>query len=216
MSTDVLDRLRAAVIDGEPSAVRALAEEAVAAGLRPLSIVEEGLAEGIRKVGEEFQKGTYFLPDLVRGARSMEAGLEVLEPLLAGSGDQRKTHGRVVLGTVNGDLHSIGKNIVAALLKSSGFLVDDLGVNVPTEVFVEKVRETDAAIVGLSALLTTTVHEQEAVLLALESAGVRERVKVLIGGAPIDQAWADRIGADGYAPDAARAVEVAKELVGVR
>lgn len=212
----VMDELRSAVIDGEPSLVRKLTEDALRAGLSPLQIVEDGLSEGIRRVGEEFQKGTYFLPDLVRGARSMEAGLEVLEPLLAGAGEQRSTLGRVVLGTVHGDLHSIGKNIVGALLRSSGFAVDDLGVNVPAEVFVEKVRESDASIVGLSALLTTTVHEQEAVLAALESGGVRNKVKVLIGGAPIDQAWADRIGADGYAPDAARAVDVAKELAGIR
>lgn len=216
MSSDLLGELRVAVVDGEPSAVRELTEAALEGGLTALTIVEEGLVEGIRQVGERFQNGTYFLPDLVRGARSMEAGLEVVEPLLEAGGEQRKTLGKVVLGTVHGDLHSIGKNIVAALLKSSGFAVEDLGVNVPAGVFVEKVRESDAVIVGLSALLTTTVHEQEAVLEALEVAGVRRGVKVLIGGAPIDQAWADRIGADGYAPDAARAVDVAKELVAPR
>lgn len=212
----LLAEIRAAVLDGEPSLVKSLTERALEAGLPALTIVSEGLTEGIRSVGEEFQKGTYFLPDLVRGAQSMEIGLEVLQPLLTGAGEERPTYARVVLGTVHGDLHSIGKNIVAAMLKASGFAVDDLGVNVPVEVFVDKVRETEAAFLGLSALLTTTVHQQEAVIKALEAAGLRSKVKVLLGGAPIDQDWADRVGADGFAPDAARAVEVARELAGIR
>jgi len=212
MSTDILAELRAAVLDGEPSLVKKITQQALDEGLAPLVIVEEGLTAGIRQVGEEFQKGNYFLPDLVRGASSMEAGLELLEPLLAGKGESRTISGKVILGTVHGDLHSIGKNIVGAMLRASGFEVVDLGVNVPTQVFVDKVRETDADFVGLSALLTTTVHEQEAVIKSLEANGLRKRVRVLLGGAPIDQAWADRIGADGYAPDAARAVQVAREL----
>ncbi|MCZ7661513.1 MAG: corrinoid protein [Thermoleophilia bacterium] len=212
MSIDILADLRAAVLDGEPAEVKQMAQRALAAGLAPLAIVQEGLTAGIREVGEEFQKGKYFLPDLVRGAHSMEAGLEVLEPLLAGNGEARASLGTVILGTVHGDLHSIGKNIVGALLRASGFEVEDLGVNVPTQVFVEKVRESGAGFLGLSALLTTTVHQQEAVITALEDGGLRDRVRVLLGGAPIDKAWADRVGADGYAPDAARAVRVAKEL----
>ncbi len=212
----LLAEIRAAVLDGEPSLVKSLTEKALEAGLPALTIVSEGLTEGIRSVGVEFQKGSYFLPDLVRGAQSMEIGLEVLQPLLTGAGEEMPTHARVVLGTVHGDLHSIGKNIVAAMLKASGFAVDDLGVNVPVEVFVEKVRETEAGFLGLSALLTTTVHQQEAVIKALEAAGLRSKVKVLLGGAPIDQDWADRVGADGFAPDAARAVEVARELAGIR
>jgi corrinoid protein of di/trimethylamine methyltransferase len=212
MAADTLADLRAAVLDGDPALVRGLTDQALEQGLAPLAIVEEGLTEGIRLVGEGFQSGSHFLPDLVRGAQSMESALEILEPLLAGTGEKRQLLGRVVLGTVHGDLHSIGKNIVAALLKASGFEVVDVGINVSAEVFVDKVRETGAGLLGLSALLTTTVQQQEAVLEALSTSGLRDSVKVLVGGAPIDQAWADRIGADGYAPDAAGAVVVAKEL----
>ncbi|MDK2880799.1 MAG: hypothetical protein PWQ99_574 [Clostridia bacterium] len=201
-----------AVIEGDEDAVPELTRKAVEAGIEPLKIINEGLTRGIEVVGDRFAAGEYFLPDLLLGAKAMEAGIAVLEPLLAGV--NREFIGRVIMGTVHGDLHSIGKNIVIMMLKSAGFEVIDLGVDVPTDRFIEKIKELKPDIVGISALLTTTVGKQKEIIETLKEEGLRDSVKVMIGGAPINQTWADQIGADGYAEDATTAVKLARRLIG--
>jgi len=203
------------VIEGEIEQAAELARRALAEGLDPLVAIEEGYARGIREVGERFARGEYFLPHLAMGAEAMKAGMAVLEPELARRQSERSTLGRVVIGTVAGDIHEIGKTLVGTMLAASGFTVTDLGVNVPTERFVVAVREHQAQIVGLSALLTTTMLAQREVIAALEAAGLRSAVKVMVGGAPVTQAWADEIGADGFAEDAVGAVRKARELLGI-
>ncbi|AFV12932.1 trimethylamine corrinoid protein 1 [Thermacetogenium phaeum DSM 12270] len=201
-----------AVIEGDEDAVPELTRKALEAGIEPLRIINEGLTPGIEVVGDRFAAGEYFLPDLLLGAKAMEAGIAVLEPLLAGV--NREFIGRVIMGTVHGDLHSIGKNIVIMMLKSAGFEVIDLGVDVPTDRFIEKIKELKPDIVGISALLTTTVGKQKEIIETLKEEGLRDSVKVMIGGAPINQTWADQIGADGYAEDATTAVKLARRLIG--
>jgi len=207
-----LTEVAEAVIEGDEDAVPELTRKAVEAGIEPLKIINEGLTRGIEVVGDRFAAGEYFLPDLLLGAKAMEAGIAVLEPLLAGV--NREFIGRVIMGTVHGDLHSIGKNIVIMMLKSAGFEVIDLGVDVPTDRFIEKIKELKPDIVGISALLTTTVGKQKEIIETLKEEGLRESVKVMIGGAPINQNWADQIGADGYAEDATTAVKLARRLIG--
>jgi len=166
-------------------------------------------------VGELFAKGEYFLPDLVIGAKAMEEAMAVLESELRRRQETRRTYGKVVIGTVQGDIHEIGKNLVATLLSVNGFEVLNLGVDVPDETFIAKVKETGANVLGMSALLTTTMPAQGRVIQALEEAGIRDKVKVIIGGAPATQSWADEIGADGYSEDAVGAVALARQLLGV-
>jgi corrinoid protein of di/trimethylamine methyltransferase len=213
MSEELLSKLAQAVIDGEPEDAEELARQALGQGLDPLACINEGLTRGIDRVGELFASGEYFLPDLVIGGEAMKAALAVLEPALA-EGEEREVAGRVVLGTVEGDLHEIGKTLVGTMLTANGFLVTDIGVDNPAADFVAAVKETNATLVGASALLTTTIPEQQRVIEALAEAGLRARVKVMVGGAPVTQSWADKIGADGYAKDAIAAVAVAKRLVG--
>jgi len=210
---ELLDRLAQAVIDGEPEDAEALAKQALAQGLDPLVCINEGLTPGINRVGELFESGEYFLPDLIIGGEAMKAALAVLEPALAG-GQKREVLGRVVLGTVEGDLHEIGKTLVGTMLAANGFQVTDLGIDRPAADFVAAVKETNANLVGASALLTTTMQQQQKIIEALEEAGLRDKVKVMVGGAPVTQSWADKIGADGYAEDAISAVALAKRLVG--
>ncbi|MGC9335832.1 MAG: corrinoid protein, partial [Anaerolineae bacterium] len=173
--------------------------------------IDEALTPGIDRVGELFETGEYFLPDLIIGADAMKAALGVLEPVLL-KGRERKVVGRVVLGTVKGDLHEIGKTLVGTMLTANGFEVTDLGVDVSADEFVAAVKETGATLVGASALLTTTMLHQQDVVEALKEAGLRDRVKVMVGGAPITETWAEKIGADGYAEDAISAVALAKRL----
>jgi len=211
---ELLNRLAQAVIDGEPEDAADLARQALTQGLDPLACINEGLTLGMDRVGELFASGEYFLPDLIIGGEAMKAALAVLEPALAGD-RQREVLGRVVLGTVEGDLHEIGKTLVGTMLAANGFQVTDLGIDRSTADFVAAVKETNATLVGASALLTTTMQQQQKIIEALEEAGLRDQVKVMVGGAPVTQAYADEIGADGYAPDAASAVDVAKSLLGV-
>lgn len=213
--TDLLTAMANSVIEGEIELAAELAHQALARGLDPVMAIEQGYARGIREVGERFARGEYFLPHLAMGAEAMKAGMAVLEPELARRQEERRTLGRVVLGTVSGDIHEIGKTLVGTMLAASGFAVADLGVNVPAARFVEAVREQKAQIVGLSALLTTTMLAQREVIAALEEAGLRDSVKVMVGGAPVTQAWAEEIGADGYAEDAIGAVRKARELLAV-
>jgi corrinoid protein of di/trimethylamine methyltransferase len=212
MSDEMLAKLAQAVIDGEPEDAEVLARQALDQGLDPLLCINQGLTAGIDRVGELFETGEYYLPDLILGGDAMKAALSVLEPALA-SGAGRQILGRVVLGTVEGDLHEIGKTLVGTMLTANGFEVRDIGVDRPAADFVAAVRESDATLVGASALLTTTMLHQGEVIEALKEAGLREQVKVMIGGAPVTATWAEQIGADGYAEDAISAVALAKKLV---
>jgi corrinoid protein of di/trimethylamine methyltransferase len=214
MSKDLLAKITATVIEGEPDEVEALARQALEAGLEPLAIINEGLMPGMNVVGDKFQSGEYFLPHLIIAATGMQQAMALLEPELVSRQETVERAGTVVIGSVAGDIHEIGKTLVGTMLSASGFQVYDLGVDVPTKTFVAKVQETGADILGLSALLTTTMTVQREVIEALTEAGIREQVKVILGGAPVSQKWADTIGADGYAEDAVGAINLAKRLVG--
>jgi trimethylamine corrinoid protein len=214
MASDALyEEMTKAVIAGLPDKVRELAKEALRAGLDPMAAIEQGLQPGMMTVGEAFANGEAFIPDLVFAAEAMKAAIAVLEPELMRRKQQRKVLGRVVIGTVEGDIHEIGKTLVGTMLAANGFEVRDLGVDVSAQRFVETAREVNADIVGLSALLTTTMLNQEAVVAALREAGLRERVKVVIGGAPVTREWAREIGADAYAESAIEAVAVVKGVL---
>jgi corrinoid protein of di/trimethylamine methyltransferase len=214
MSQELYTQLSIAVIEGDEELAVSLTRQALEQALNPLEIINQGLTPGMDVVSERFSCGEYFLPHLVMAGNTMKAALALLEPALKASGLTRQTPGSVVLGTVAGDIHEIGKSLVGTLLAASGFVVHDLGVDVPTSRFVEAVRETGADLVGLSALLTTTMSVQGEVVEELVEAGLRDRVKVMVGGAPVSAQWAQEIGADGYAEDAAGAVTLARQLVG--
>ena len=168
---------------------------------------------GMNVVGDKFSSGEYFLPDLIIAADGMQRAMELLEPELKARQQSLESAGTIVLGTVKGDIHEIGKSLVGTMLSANGFKVIDLGVDVPTETFISKVKETDANLLGLSALLTTTMTLQREIIEALTEAGIRNKVKVMVGGAPVTRNWADEIKADGYAEDAMGAVQVARQLV---
>jgi corrinoid protein of di/trimethylamine methyltransferase len=202
------------VIDGEVEDAERLARQAIAQGVDPLDAINQGFVVGVNHVGEGYAAGEMFLPDLVLAGEAMKAAVAVLEPEMKRRGTRRQMLGTVVMGTVEGDIHDIGKTLVATMLSATGFQVYDLGVDVPVETFLEKAREVNADVVGLSALLTTTMVKQKTVIEALEEAGLRRQVKVMVGGAPVTRSWAEEIGADGYSEDAIGAVAVAKELVG--
>jgi len=212
MSEELYKKLMQTVIDGEPEDAEQVAKEALEADLDPLKCINQGLMPGIQKVGELFSSGEYFLPELIIGADAMKAALDVLEPALVG-GQEREVVGRVVLGTVEGDLHEIGKTLVGTMLTANGFLVFDIGVDQSAEAFVQAAKENKADIVGASALLTTTMLQQKKLIEALENAGMRDNVKVMIGGAPVTDRYAEEIGADGYAEDAISSVDIAYRLM---
>ncbi len=214
MSQDLLTKITSSVVDGDREATVTLTRQALAEGLLPMTILDEALIPGMRRVGDLFTTGEYFLPNLIISAACMKQAMQTLEPELRARHQAARTLGRVVIGTVRGDIHEIGKTLVGTMLAANGFDVHDLGVDVPVEQFVAAAREHDAQIVGLSALLTTTMGGQRTVIEALAAAGLRQRVKVMVGGAPVSRSWADEIGADGYAEDAVGAVDVAKRLVG--
>ncbi len=200
-----------AVVGGDAKTTRALTEQALAAGADPLRLVNEFMVPAMDEVGRRFECSTFFVPELLLSARAMKSALELIRPLLVQSGI--KPVARVVVGTVKGDLHDIGKNLVAAMFEGGGFEVIDLGVNVPPEKFVEAVQTRDAQVVALSALLTTTMPGMLATIEAFQQAGLRDRVKILIGGAPISQKYADEIGADGYSENAPGAVHLARRAL---
>jgi corrinoid protein of di/trimethylamine methyltransferase len=214
MSNDLLIKITSSVIEGEPDETVELTRQALETGLEPLTIINQGLIPGMNTVGDKFQSGEYFLPHLIIAANGMQQAMELLEPELQARQQVVETAGTLVIGSVAGDIHEIGKSLVATMMSASGFQVYDLGVDVPTETFVAKVQETGANLLGLSALLTTTMTVQREVIEALEEAGIREQVKVIVGGAPVSQEWADTIGADGYAEDAVGAIELSRRLVG--
>lgn len=213
MSEELFKRMAQSVIDGDVEAAAQVAQEALDLGQDPLEAINKGFTAGMDEVGALYSSGEYFLPDLILGGEAMKAALAVLEPALLASGQERKVLGTVVLGSVKGDIHEIGKALVGSMLSANGFKVYDLGIDIEAEQFVTKAREVNADIVALSALLTTTMLRQREVIEHLAEAGLRERVKVMVGGCPVTQAWADTIGAEGYAEDAAGAVTVARRLV---
>ncbi len=214
MFEDLFDSMQQSIIDGEAEDADALARQALEQGVDPLQAINQGFVVGLDEVGEQFSSGEMFLPDLVQAAEAMKAAVAVLEPEMARLGAARKMLGKVVIGTIEGDIHDIGKTLVATMLSAGGFQVYDLGVNVPVMALVEKAREVEADIVGVSALLTTTMTKQRDVIEALDDLGLRPQVKVIIGGAPVTQDWVDDIGADGYSEDAIGAVNMAKKLIG--
>jgi corrinoid protein of di/trimethylamine methyltransferase len=213
MSSELFEAMAKSVMEGEVVEAKKLAQQAVAQSLAPLEAINKGFVAGLNKVGDEFSCGTMFLPDLVMAGEAMKAAMSVLEPELSKRGAAREMLGKVVIGTVKGDIHDIGKTIVATMLSASGFQVYDLGHDVSVEKFVEKAREVNADIVGMSALLTTTMVRQRDVVKALNEAGLRPQVKVMVGGAPVTRGWVEEIGADGYSEDAVGAVAVAKKLI---
>jgi len=199
------------LINGNAPAVKKGVEEALAEGISPQEILNGALLPAMDEVGYRFKNNIFYVPEVLIAARAMHAGMDVLKPLLAES--DVPSAGKVVIGTVKGDLHDIGKNLVAMMLEGGGFEVIDLGVDTSPEKFIEAIREKQPDIVGMSALLTTTMVNMKTTIDAFVEAGVRDQVKVIIGGAPVTQRYADEIGADGYAPDAASAVDLARSLV---
>jgi 5-methyltetrahydrofolate--homocysteine methyltransferase len=207
----ILQTIYDGVLDGDMESVVEGVQQALDAGLTPGKILNEGMIAAMAEVGQLFEDGEYFVPEMLIAARAMQGGMQVLKPLLS-EGDVQSP-GKVVAGTVKGDLHDIGKNLVLMMLEGSAFEVVDLGTDVSPDKFVEAVKDTGAQIVAMSALLTTTMPNMQTTIEALKEAGLREQIKVMVGGAPLTQAYADKIGADGYAPDANQAVATARALL---
>jgi trimethylamine corrinoid protein len=213
MSAELFQLMRQSIIDGDPEAARLLSERALREGVSPLEAINSGFVSGLHVVGEQFDKGEMFLPDLVLAGEAMKAATAILEPEIQKAGAARETLGKVILGTVKGDIHEIGKTLVGTMLAANGFEVFDLGVDVSFETFALMAKELHANIVGVSALLTTTMTGQRTVVETLKQHGLRPQVKVMVGGAPVTQSWANEIGADGYGKDALAAVALAKRLM---
>ncbi|MDO9129770.1 MAG: corrinoid protein [Anaerolineales bacterium] len=215
MSTELFEKMTQSIIDGDSDVAEALAKQAIETGIDPLEAITKGFVLGVNQVGDSFSRGDAFLPELVMAGEAMKVAVSTLEPEMARRGTARQVFGKVVLATVEGDIHEIGKTLVGTLLSASGFQVYDLGVDVPAARIIEKVREVNANIVALSALLTTTMVKQGEVIETLKKEGLRSSVKVMVGGAPVTREWVQKISADGYSEDAIGAVNVAKQLVGV-
>ncbi|WP_227762023.1 cobalamin B12-binding domain-containing protein [Zhaonella formicivorans] len=205
------DELSKGVISGNEAKVRELTKSFVDGGSDPLEIINQGLIAGMSVVGARFKNGEMFVPEVLMSARAMSAGLEIVKPLIADT--DMPSVGKVVIGTVKGDLHDIGKNLVAMMMESAGFTVVNLGVDIAPDKFVQAVKEYNPDIVAMSALLTTTMLSMKDTIEVLKEEGLRDKVKVIVGGAPISKDFADEIGADGFAPDAASATELCKQLV---
>ena len=213
MKEEIFNQLREAVFFFEVDKARELAEKIVEQGIDPVEALEKGLADPLREVGDRFETGEAFITELIASAEVMEAGSEVLNKEIARRGADKKSVGKFLIGTVEGDIHSIGKNIVATLLIASGFEVIDLGTDVPNWTFVEKVKELEPDILGLSALMTTTMIKQKEIIGALMDTGLREKVKIIVGGAPVTEEWVKEIGADAAGLDAGSAVKLAVSLM---
>jgi trimethylamine corrinoid protein len=211
VSQEILLRMRQSIMDGAPQTAAALAQESLACGMDPLETINQGYVPGMNQVGEQFGCRALFLPDVMAAAEAMRSAMAVLEPEIQRRGMAREVSGTVVLGTVQGDIHEIGKNLIGTLLVAAGFRVLDLGCNVRAERFAAEAEQAGADVVGASSLLTTTMVRQRDVIAALQR--LRPRVKVIVGGAPVTNQWAAEIGADGYAPDAQRALDLVKRLV---
>jgi len=208
--SDILSKMASNLYEGEEEKVAALVQQALDQGMEPQEILADGLIAGMDKVGVDFKAGDLFVPEVLIAARAMSAGMRVLRPLLAES--DVTSAGKYVVGTVKGDLHDIGKNLVKMMLEGAGFETIDLGTDVDPASFVSAIQEHQPNLVGMSALLTTTMVNMKATIEALQEAGLRDSVKIMVGGAPVTAAFAEEIGADAYAPDAATAVDLAREL----
>jgi len=207
----MIDKVKQAVLLGDADAVAELTKEALVAGVAPSELLDQALIPGMDVVGSEYESGIRFIPEMLVSAEAMKAAMVILRPLLSESGIEPK--GRVLIGTVEGDLHDIGKDLVTTMLEGAGYEVIDLGVEVQADRFVEAVKEVEPDVVALSALLTTTMVFMPEVIERLTEAGVRSTIKIIVGGAPVTEAYAQKIGADGYADDAAAAVSVVKQLL---
>jgi corrinoid protein of di/trimethylamine methyltransferase len=214
MSEELYKEMAQSIIDGDSDKSVELAQKSIEIQMHPLDAITKGFVVGVNYIGDLFGKGEAFLPELVMAGEAMKAAVATLEPELLKLGSERETMGRVVLATVEGDIHEIGKTLVGTMLSASGFEVTDLGVDQPAEKIIGKALEIDAQIIGMSALLTTTMVRQREVIEELDKEGLRPRIKVLVGGAPITKEWAEKIKADGTSEDAVGAVQLAKKLVG--
>lgn len=211
---ELYKQMAQSIIDGEAEQAVSLAQKSIELQINPLDTITKGFVAGVSYIGEQFGKGEAFLPELVMAGEAMKAAIATLEPELLKLGQAREVLGRVVLATVEGDIHEIGKTLVGTMLNASGFEVYDLGVDVPAEKIIGKALEVDANLIGMSALLTTTMVRQREVIEELDKEGLRPRIKVLVGGAPITKDWAAKIKADGTSEDAVGAVKLAKQLLG--
>ena len=210
--SEILSKLSTAVIEGNKEDTARWTQDALNDGLDAQVVLNDGLMPGMDYVGVEFRAGNMYVPEVLRSARAMQASMDLLKPLLVEGGVEMV--GKVLLGTVKGDMHDIGKNLVSMMCEGAGFEVKDLGKDVAPEAFVVAIKEFEPDVLGMSALLTTTMRAMEQTIKALQEAGIRDSVKIMIGGAPVTQSFADQIGADGYASNAAAAVDLAKEFVG--
>jgi corrinoid protein of di/trimethylamine methyltransferase len=214
MSEELYKQMAQCIIDGDSDVSVELAQKAIEMGMHPLDAITKGFVVGVNYIGDQFGKGEAFLPELVMAGEAMKAAVATLEPELKKLGTAREMMGTVVLATVEGDIHEIGKTLVGTMLSASGFEVYDLGVDQPAEKIIGKALEVNANIIGMSALLTTTMVRQREVIEEMDKEGLRPRIKVMVGGAPITRDWFVKIKADGYSEDAVGAVKIAKELVG--
>lgn len=210
---EILDQIAKELFAGNAKAVAELTQKALSEGFSPQEILNEGMIKGMNEVGVKFKANEIYVPEVLIAARAMKAGMEILKPKLAETGVEPV--GKMIIGTVKGDLHDIGKNLVAMMMEGAGFEVIDLGIDVPAEKFIQAIKEYQPQLVGMSALLTTTMIQIRENIKVFQEASIRDQVKVMIGGAPVTQKFADEVGADGYAPDAASAVDKAKELLGI-
>ena len=213
MTVDIFQRMAQSIIDGDSDVAVTLAKESISSNLDPLEAISRGFVAGVNTVGEAFGRGEAFLPELVMAGEAMKAAVATLDPELKKRGSQRQILGKVVIATVEGDIHEIGKSLVATMLAASGFEVHDLGVDAPGDKLIGKALEVDANILAMSALLTTTMVKQREVIEELEKEGLRKRLKVMVGGAPVTRDWVTSIGADGYSEDAIGAVALARKLM---
>ena len=209
----IIQDLKNAVKNYDPEAAEVAAKRVIDEGFDPVIAIEKGLTEDLREIGDKFGSGEVWFIDLMAAANTVQAAIRVLEPEIKRRGNKQKSMGKFLIGTVAGDIHDIGKNIVVLLLMANGFEVIDIGVEIPVEVFIEKVREIKPDILGLSSLLTSSMPEQKKVIDALTENGIRDTVKVIIGGAAVNEKWASELGADGYAEDAVDAIRVTKALM---
>ena len=210
---EIFKAAQQAINEYNANAAKEAAQRGLAEGIDPMELMSRGFIPGISQVGDNFAQGTCFLPELIQAAEAMRIATEIINAAIPAGKQQKK--GKIIIGTVEGDIHDIGKTIVVSLLKANGFEVYDLGRDIPTEKFLDKADEVGADIIGTSALLTTTMEGQKKLELALKKAGLKGKYKTMVGGAPVTQRWADRIGADAYAEDAGEAVKKAKQLLGL-
>jgi len=216
LKEELFNRLRDVVLSGDPDEVVKLCRRVIEVGLDPLEAIEKALVAAILELGDKWVRGEAFIVDLVAAADAMKAGMAILKEEVVKKGKTVKYLGRAVIGTVEGDIHDIGKSIVATLWEAAGLEVIDLGVDVPPSKFIEAIRQYNPDIVGMSALMTNTMLKQKETIEAIKQAGLRDKVKIVVGGAPTTEEWAKEIGADGWAPDAISAVKLVKKLLGVK